>query len=575
VDSWSLGAKLAQLELVGVTFGQPDLPAYGQEQAGGVYYLGQPAATDGPSISSTNAAIQAQAAAAGAPPLFIATDEEGGGVARLSNVIGALPWEQQQAQDYTPAQLQQVMAGHAAAMAGLGFNMDLAPVVDTAPPGDTIGDEGLRSYSENGQTAAAYGVAASRGLEAGGVVPVLKHFPGLGHANGDTDDGPASTPPLSQLQGDDLIPFAQGIAAGAPAVMVSNATVPGLTNGLPASLSPASYTYLQASLGFGGLTMTDALDAGAISGAGYTQPAAAVAAVEAGDDLVLIDGDQFSAVVAALTQAVNTAALPIARVNAAVEAILTAKGVPACPTVAMAPSSVGGYWLAASDGTVTAFGTAVDYGSADAAALTGPVVGMAGTADGRGYWLATSDGGVLPFGDAQGYGSEAGQPLRQPIVGMTRTPDGRGYWLVAADGGVFSFGDAHFYGSTGNIRLNQPIVGMASTNDGGGYWLVAADGGVFAFGDAAFDGSTGNIHLNQPVVNMAETADGHGYWLVASDGGIFAFGDAGFYGSTGNIRLNRPVVDMAPTPDARGYWLAAADGGIFAFGDAPFEGSNG
>ncbi len=77
-------------------------------------------------------------------------------------------------------------------------------------------------------------------------------------------------------------------------------------------------------------------------------------------------------------------------------------------------------------------------------------------------------------------------PLRLtgPVVAMAATPDGRGYWLAALDGGVFAFGDAGFYGSMGGQPLNKPIVGMASTPDGRGYWLVASDGGVFAFGDA-------------------------------------------------------------------------------------------
>ncbi len=70
---------------------------------------------------------------------------------------------------------------------------------------------------------------------------------------------------------------------------------------------------------------------------------------------------------------------------------------------------------------------------------------MAATPDGRGYWLAAADGGVFAFGDAGFYG--AVRALHAPIVGMAATPDGRGYWLAAADGGVFAFGDAGFYGA--------------------------------------------------------------------------------------------------------------------------------
>jgi L,D-peptidoglycan transpeptidase YkuD (ErfK/YbiS/YcfS/YnhG family) len=232
-----------------------------------------------------------------------------------------------------------------------------------------------------------------------------------------------------------------------------------------------------------------------------------------------------------------------------------------------------GYWVAASNGAVFAFGDARAYGSMQAQTLNQPIVGLADTSDGGGYWLVASDGGIFSFGDAAFYGSTGALHLNQPIVGLAPTPDAKGYWMVAADGGIFSFGDAAFYGSTGAIHLNQPIVGLAATPTGHGYWLAAADGGIFSFGDAAFYGSTGALHLNQPIVGMATTSSGHGYWLAAADGGIFSFGDAAFYGSTGAIHLNRPIVGMAAGPGGVGYWMVAADGGVFTFGTAAFFGS--
>ena len=192
----------------------------------------------------------------------------------------------------------------------------------------------------------------------------------------------------------------------------------------------------------------------------------------------------------------------------------------------------------------------------------------AGRPGGPGYWLAASDGGIFAFGGAQFYGSTGGMPLDRPVVGMAGTPSGRGYWEVASDGGIFAFGDARFFGSTGGIPLDQPVVAMAPTPSGNGYWLVASDGGIFAFGDARFFGSTGGTRLDQPVVDMTPTVSGNGYWLVAADGGIFAFGDARFFGSTGGIRLDRPVVDMARAASRNGYLPAASDGGTFAVGDA-------
>ena len=183
-----------------------------------------------------------------------------------------------------------------------------------------------------------------------------------------------------------------------------------------------------------------------------------------------------------------------------------------------------------------------------------------------------SDGGIFSYGDAHFFGSMGGRPLNEPIVGMAGTPDGRGYWLTAADGGVFAFGDAHFFGSMGGRPLNQPVVAMASTPDGRGYWFTAADGGVFAFGDARFYGSMGGRPLNRPIVGMTGTPDGRGYWFVAADGGLFAFGDAGFFGSSvGHLQRAAVAIDGATAGTGTGYRIVSADGGVYAFGtDAYF-----
>ncbi len=252
----------------------------------------------------------------------------------------------------------------------------------------------------------------------------------------------------------------------------------------------------------------------------------------------------------------------------------------------------GGYWLAASDGGVFAFGGSRFRGSTEEpnypTTVEGKVAGMASMPDGLGYWLVTSEGQVLTFGDATSYGdlysSGLSSSLAAPIVGIAATPDGHGYWLVGADGGLFSFGDAHFYGNIYSIgkagSLAAPIVGMSATPDGHGYWLVGADGGLFNFGDAHFYGNIYSIgkagSLHAPIVGMSATPDGLGYWMVGADGGLFNFGDAHFYGNAYSDgaagHLKGSVVSVATCPEAPGYWMVTSQGEVLTFGLARADG---
>ena len=301
--------------------------------AGGVILFGSAAPAD--------LGAQLQSVASGAPggiaPLVM-SDEEGGQIQRMANLVGALPSARQMGATMTAAQIQQLAATLGTRMRTAGVTMDLAPVLDTdngAGPNNSDPD-GTRSFSNDPAVASADGRAFAAGLVAGGVVPVVKHFPGLGHATGNTDVMSASTLPWSALQSGGLIPFRDAVAAHLPAVMVANATVPGLTT-IPASLSPdVMTTVLRHQLGFTGLVMTDSLSAVAITNAGYTVPQAAVAAIEAGADMVLFNATAADvaaanqSIVSALVAAVQSGALSQARLVAAAAHVINAKGASVC-----------------------------------------------------------------------------------------------------------------------------------------------------------------------------------------------------------------------------------------------------
>jgi beta-N-acetylhexosaminidase len=271
--------------------------------------------------------------------MMVMTDDEGGQVWRAANLVPPLPWARWMAARPASA-IQQLAQTSAVKMAGLGINVDLAPVLDidgrAVVPGPTNAD-GLRSFGGRATVVSADGVAFMKGLAAGGVVPVVKHFPGLGGVSPNTDYGAASTAPWPTVQRSSLAPFRAAISAGAPALMVSNATIPGLSSG-PAVLSRAVVTtVIRGQLGFKGLILTDSLSAGAISAFHLAVPAAAVDAVVAGADVVLfsVSGTtsplgEANRVSVALLAALHSGQLSRARIVASVVRVLAARGVNLC-----------------------------------------------------------------------------------------------------------------------------------------------------------------------------------------------------------------------------------------------------
>jgi beta-N-acetylhexosaminidase len=214
--------------------------------------------------------------------------------------------------------------------------MDLAPVLDLddRPGPNNQNPDGSRSFSKDHTITQADGVAFAQGLTDGGVIPVVKHFPGLGGALANTDIAPATTASWSTLQGAGLLPFTAAFKAGVPAVMVANASVPGLTS-LPASLSSKVMTdVLRDQLHFDGLVMTDSLSGGAISSAGYSVPKASAAALIAGADMVLFTANDVPGtthqIVTAIVDAANAGKLPRTRLEDAVRHILATKKVELC-----------------------------------------------------------------------------------------------------------------------------------------------------------------------------------------------------------------------------------------------------
>ena len=249
-------------------------------------------------------------------PLLIMVDQEGGDVRRL-------PGPPERGAADTPDAAAARASGRAAGqlLRGAGVNVDLAPVVDVARAGAALETEG-RTYGRDAATVTQRAGAFAGGLRAAGVEPVLKHFPGFGAATINTDDGAARVDlPLSTLRGVDAAPYAR---LKPRAVMLSTAIYPRV-DPRPAAFSSRWVTgELRARLKFGGVAMTDDLQAAAV--AQYGSPAQlAFFAVRAGVDLPLFAKDYTTGARAAagLERAVRTGALKRADLDAGARRVLT------------------------------------------------------------------------------------------------------------------------------------------------------------------------------------------------------------------------------------------------------------
>jgi beta-N-acetylhexosaminidase len=222
-------------------------------------------------------------------PLLLMTDQEGGQVRRLpgppylsEKQIGqsAHPWATATAEGKAAGQL----------LHSVGLNVNLSPVLDVYRQAGNFIDEYGRSFSNNAAKVAKLGTLFATAEQAQGIAATAKHFPGLGAAatNQDTDERPVTLNiPLSAIRSIDEKPYQSVIPAGVKLVMVSWAIYPALDAKYPAGLSSTIVQgELRQRLGFGGVTVTDALEAGALNPFGTIARRATLAA-KAGMDLLL------------------------------------------------------------------------------------------------------------------------------------------------------------------------------------------------------------------------------------------------------------------------------------------------
>ncbi len=252
---------------------------------------------------------------------YIAVDEEGGTVTRVSSHSSLAPAKYESPQYYYR------MGGEAAVyenageksdlLVSLGINMNLAPVADVSTnPNDFIYK---RSIGQDAETTSDCVAGIVKMMSKHNIASCLKHFPGYG-SNVDTHTGIAvDERPMESFETCDFLPFSAGIDAGSDAVLVSHNIVTCMDPSQPASISPAVHDILRNELGFEGIIITDDMSMDAIKD--YETPY--VKAVLAGNDMII--ASDFQTAYNEVLAAVNDGTIPTDTLDAAVNRIINAK----------------------------------------------------------------------------------------------------------------------------------------------------------------------------------------------------------------------------------------------------------
>jgi beta-N-acetylhexosaminidase len=233
-------------------------------------------------------------AAPGHLPLLIGADQEGGQLVGLGHDSTRFPGAMALGAADDEVLTEEVGVATARELRALGITVNYAPVCDVAvEPGNV--SLGTRAFGSEPRDVARHAAALTRGLQSGGVVATPKHFPGFGAVDVDPHYALAAIDgDMEALEARELVPFRAAFEAGAHMVMSGHVSLPGVTGdrSLPATVSrQVMHDLLRERLGFGGVSITDAMDMKAVA-QGTGQVVDGIVALRAGVDLLLLTPDR-------------------------------------------------------------------------------------------------------------------------------------------------------------------------------------------------------------------------------------------------------------------------------------------
>jgi beta-N-acetylhexosaminidase len=251
-------------------------------------------------------------------PAWVSVDQEGGRVARLKAPFTEWPPMATLGRSGDVSLAERFAQAMASEMRAVGITLDFAPVLDvhTNVKNPVIGD---RALAKQAADVARLGSAIIRVFQREGVAACGKHFPGHGDTTVDSHlELPVIEHPPERLREVEFLPFRAAIAAEVATIMTAHVLVPALDETRPATLSKRIVTgLLREELGYKGLILSDDLEMKALAN-DYPVPEAAVLAIEAGCDGILIcssDYDTQAAALEAIVHAIESEQLSISLVE--------------------------------------------------------------------------------------------------------------------------------------------------------------------------------------------------------------------------------------------------------------------
>ncbi len=224
-------------------------------------------------------------------PPYLAVDQEGGWVSRLKKLNSPLPSNENVAKNNTVEQAYKIYEEQALQMKNLGFNMNLAPVIEVCSSKNADFLDG-RSFGNVNQVK-SYGLSCVNAYENNGIATVVKHFPG--NSNTDPHTGlPEITSSYDELMAE-LQPFKYILQHSPTAILMSHARTQAVDSKTPSCLSKVWITeILRKDFNYDGIIFSDDIFMGALSDNGYPPEKAVVMALEAGIDCIMISEKRFA-----------------------------------------------------------------------------------------------------------------------------------------------------------------------------------------------------------------------------------------------------------------------------------------